>query len=221
MGIDAYPLTWPEGWKRTPPARRVRAKFSKGERQYSSAPGGGSRFTHRDITIADGVRRVLAELDRLGVAAGDSIISTNVRVRLDGLPYSTSSEPDDPGAAVYWRRRKEASPRCMAIDRYDRVADNLAAIAATLNAMRAIERHGGAVILERAFTGFTALPPPGKTAARGWRDVLATEGEIESAIVLGTLKTVPQGLPPTYQAEVLARGEIMTYGVAKAAAMAT
>jgi hypothetical protein len=48
----------------------------------------------------------------------------------------------------------------MAIDLYDRVADNLAAIAATLNAMRAIERHGGAQILERAFTGFDALPAP-------------------------------------------------------------
>lgn len=50
--------------------------------------------------------------------------------------------------------------RCMAIDRYDRVADNLAAIAATLDAMRAIERHGGAAILDRAFTGFAALDPP-------------------------------------------------------------
>lgn len=36
--------------------------------------------------------------------------------------------------------------------------------------MRAIERHGGAAILERAFTGFTALPAPG--AAREWWDVL-------------------------------------------------
>jgi len=50
--------------------------------------------------------------------------------------------------------------QCMAIDRYDRVADNLAAIAATLEAMRAIERHGGAEILDRAFTGFAALPQP-------------------------------------------------------------
>jgi DnaJ-domain-containing protein 1 len=48
----------------------------------------------------------------------------------------------------------------MAVDRYDRVADNLAAIAATLEAMRAIERHGGALILDRVFTGFQALPAP-------------------------------------------------------------
>jgi DnaJ-domain-containing protein 1 len=57
----------------------------------------------------------------------------------------------------------------MAIDQYYRVEENLAAIAATLDAMRAIERHGGAQILDRAFTGFTALPAP--AAARSWREV--------------------------------------------------
>src|SRR6185437_2928884 len=66
--------------------------------------------------------------------------------------------PSDPGVAVYWREGKNT--RCMAIDRYSRVPDNLAAIAATLDAMRAIERHGGAEILDRAFTGFVALPAP-------------------------------------------------------------
>ena len=55
----------------------------------------------------------------------------------------------------------------MAVDRYTRVEQNLAAIAATLDAMRAIERHGGAVILERAFSGFVSLPAPNT-----WRSVL-------------------------------------------------
>ena len=61
----------------------------------------------------------------------------------------------------------------MAIDRYDRVADNLAAIAATLEAMRAIERHGGAEILNRAFAGFAALPSAvPETSSAHWSDVL-------------------------------------------------
>jgi len=69
----------------------------------------------------------------------------------------------------------------MAVDRYDRVADNLAAIAATLDAMRAIERHGGAAILDRAFAGFTALP-----ASEQWFTVLgvsanASPAEIDEA----------------------------------------
>ena len=88
------------------------------------------------------------------------------------LARSDQREPDDPGAAVYWQ--EPTGPRkVMAIDLYNRVADNLAAIAATLEAMRAIERHGGAAILERAFTGFTALPPPIVAGMkRPWREVL-------------------------------------------------
>jgi len=54
----------------------------------------------------------------------------------------------------------------MAIDRYSTVEGNLAAIAATLDAMRAIERHGATVILERTFADFMALPAP--VAAREW-----------------------------------------------------
>jgi hypothetical protein len=61
----------------------------------------------------------------------------------------------------------------MAIDQYVKVADNLAAIAATLDAMRAIERHGGAQILDRAFTGFIALPAP--TDKKTWREVMGFE----------------------------------------------
>ena len=40
----------------------------------------------------------------------------------------------------------------------------------SISAMRALERHGGAQILERAFTSFTALPPP--ISARHWTAIL-------------------------------------------------
>jgi hypothetical protein len=43
--------------------------------------------------------------------------------------------------------------------------------------MRSIERHGGAALLERAFTGFTALPAP--TAARDWQIVLELSGLLQ------------------------------------------
>jgi hypothetical protein len=169
--VTKYPLAWPTGWKRTPAHQRTRAKFSKGERQYSSQPGGSSWVRHTELSIADGTQRVLGELQRFGVRDGDAIISTNLQLRLDGLPRSDQRAPTDPGVAVYWQRRNDKTTKCMATDRYDRVADNLAAIAATLEAMRAIERHGGAQILDRAFMGFEALPAPGQTTARGWREV--------------------------------------------------
>lgn len=170
--MTRYPLAWPDGWKRCPTAARKRAQFHKSERQYSST-GDSSWMRKRDVTIADGTTRVLDALRRFGVLDGDAIISTNLQVRLDGLPRSGQSEPADPGVAVYWTRAGEA-PVCMAVDRYDRVADNLAAIAATLEAMRSIERHGGAQILARAFTGFTALPRA-TPAGRPWREVLGFE----------------------------------------------
>lgn len=169
MTITAYPLCWPAGWRRIPASSRAHGHFSKGERQYSSS-GSGSWMRRRDLTVNDAVQRVLAELQRLGVLNGDAIISTNVPVRLDGLPRSNLAEPADPGVAVYWRRPLDNGMQCMAVDRYLRVADNLAAIAATLEALRAIERHGGAAILDRAFTGFAALPST--VEAQHWRDVL-------------------------------------------------
>lgn len=168
--MQRYPLQWPEGWKRS--TSRTRAKFHGSERKYSSTPGGGSWLQKRSLTIAESTSRVLRELSSFGVPDGDAIISTNLQLRLDGLPRSGQAEPADPGVAVYWQRPGDKAPKVMAIDRYDRIADNLAAIAATLEAMRAIERHGGAIILERAFTGFEALPDPNR---RNWRDVLGSD----------------------------------------------
>jgi len=153
--ISAHPLQWPEGWPRIHhPNLRKNGKFHR----YG-----------KYLTISDGVDRVLDELKRMGIDKQDAIISTNVRTRLDGFPRSGEPEPTDPGVAVYWQDMLGAH-RVMAIDIYTTVADNLAGIAATLESMRAIERHGGSRILERAFTGFTALPAPG--AKRTWREIL-------------------------------------------------
>lgn len=177
--ISAYPLQWPAGWPRA--KSRKRAKFGTGERVYSQ--NGGSWISRKNLTIAEATQRVMTELRALGVHDGNSIISTNLELRNDGLPRSGQREPADPGVAVYWRRSDEPQ-KVMAIDLYDRVADNLAAVAATLNAMRAIERHGGAQILERAFTGFDALPAP--AAEPHWSETLkcarnASVEEIERA----------------------------------------
>lgn len=166
--IEAYPLQWPVGWPRTEASARTRAKFSASS--WAGTPGGlDNRRVFRELTIADGAARIMAELRRLGVDGPSIVISSNLRVRLDGLPISKQRNPDDVGVAVYWADRT-GERRCMAIDIYDRIADNLGAVAATIEAMRAIERHGGARVLERAFTGFTALPAPITT--RAWWQIL-------------------------------------------------
>jgi hypothetical protein len=168
---EAFPLFWPQGWKRTGQFSRSRAKFGKrtfvdrGRNEQGQQLGW---HTKGSLSIAQGTDRVLSVLNKMGFNQS-VIISSNLALRNDGLPRSGQREPDDPGVSVYWGNGQKA--RCIAVDQYDRVADNLAAIAATLEAMCAIERHGGAAILERAFTGFTALPAP-----EAWWQVLGLSG---------------------------------------------
>lgn len=165
-----YPLAWPTGWKRMPSYQRKDAAFKR---------------NGKGLSVFDGVQRVMDELQRLGVHADDVIVSTNLQTRLDGLPRSNQANPGDPGVCVYWQKSPKDPMRCMAVDRYTTVQDNLAAVAATLEAMRSIERHGGAAILDRAFTGFAALPAP-VVGRRDWWTVLelpstASQAEIREA----------------------------------------
>lgn len=173
----AYPLQWPAGWKRTPTLQRTQAKFRKGKGGW--VEGAGYRAADR-VSLAEGLKRIYAELQKFGINENTIVVSSDLKLRTDGMPYSNQATARlDQGVAVYWRDGKQQ--RCMAIDRYDRIADNLAAIAATLDAMRAIERHGGAAILDRAFTGFQMLAAPEQ-----WFQVLgvsahASRADIEAA----------------------------------------
>ncbi len=128
------PLTWPTGWKRTPSYQRQRARFQSG----------GSA-----LTVHKATQRLSGELSRLG--ARDELLSTNVSLRLDGLPYSNQSEPSDPGAAVYFSLKGQA--RCLACDQWNRVADNIAAISQHIDALRRIDRYGVGT-LDQAFAGY-------------------------------------------------------------------
>lgn len=137
---QAYPLLWPTGWPRTP--------FVK---QTTNPRLNTSTFDQARRSIFD-------ELRRLG--ASQIILSTNVPLRQDGMPYASSASRrmDDPGVAVYFQLRNK--PMSMARDAYTDVAQNLRSLALAINYLRGLERHGGASMLERAFSGFTALPPP-------------------------------------------------------------
>lgn len=168
--ISAFPLQWPAGWKRTPASQQVAGRFGK----RSVGTLGWKQL--KEVSVAEAVARARAELGRMKIGEADIVVSTNLKLRLDGWPRSDQAEPQDSGAAVYWNDRDDTT-RCMAIDRYRRVADNLAAIGATLEAMRAIERHGGAEILDRAFTGFTALP----SSTESWWGVLGVEPDATPA----------------------------------------
>lgn len=169
FSLTNYPLSWPDGWARTPANARKTGRFVTKEQRP-----GESWARSRAVTVSQGIERILEQLGRMQIRRDDVLISTNVPTRLDGLPRSDAREPADPGVAVYWRKNQNAPMQCMAIDIYGRVAENLAAVAATLEAMRAIERHGGAQVQERSFRGFAALPAT--TGAKNWRAVLGMIG---------------------------------------------
>jgi len=186
MSIPAYPLQWPEGWPRTGSFMRKRGHFGKMTRQ-----AGASYSTKADLTMGQAMDRVRSELALLGVnAVDDMIVSTNLRLNLSGLPSSDQGEPLDPGVAVYFQK-KAGAMRVIAIDAYDLVRDNLAAIAATLEAMRAIERHGGTQILERAFTGFAALPAP-----KRWWDILQVRQDASVEIIEASFRRLARDRHP-------------------------
>lgn len=97
------------------------------------------------------------------------IISSDLRLRQDGLPYSTQKTPDDQGVAVYFMWNNEQM--VIACDTFDLIGCNLWAVSKTVEAMRGIERWGCSELLNRAFTGFKALPAAA-TIITNWWDVL-------------------------------------------------
>ncbi|MFA7256956.1 MAG: hypothetical protein WC047_05220 [Kiritimatiellales bacterium] len=153
MSASAFPLQWPAGWPRTPWHKRI-----DGRRRWSSQ---GKPWTF------DAVRKDLAsELDRL--SAANVVLSTNYELRLDGMPRAGQRPPDDVGIAVYftYKGRQVA----MARDAFNRAEENIRSLTLALRAMRAIEEHGGSLMMDRAFEGFMAIAS--SSAKRSWREIL-------------------------------------------------
>ena len=160
--ITAYPLCWPQGVARADV--RERALFNK-KRQHEKY----SFQTNQRLTVADGYRRLDDELWRL-LSEHEyqaSIVSTNIELKRDGTPYSRRRAPEDPGAAVYFTMG--GVEHCLPCDKWDSVADNLAAIAAHIAALRGIDRWGVGTV-KQAFYGFRMLPEQG--SGTPWHSVL-------------------------------------------------
>lgn len=160
----AYPLAWPPGWPRRPEYNRADAKFGAMEKQA----GGGFSYA-RKLTVAEALKRLAEELDR--IAAKYIVISSNLKLGAKGAPLSDQRKPSDPGVCVYFQLK--GKPTTLPCDRYRTVEGNLAAIAAHIEATRAIQRHGVGT-LDQMFTGFQALRAPGP---KPWREVLGIKPE--------------------------------------------
>ena len=164
MSTKAYPLQWPLGWART--AHPKPSHFGLG----SNKP-----------TIHRATQELLRQLRLL--EGGNVVISSDLRLRKDGLPVSSQRPPDDSGVAVYFTLNNEQ--KVIACDSYDRCGCNLWAIAKTVDALRGIDRWGASELLNRAFSGFKTLPQQaGPSTATTWYEIL----DIPASCTLEELK---------------------------------
>jgi hypothetical protein len=139
---DAYPLQWPQGWTRSSHPRVSKFKTTGGK-------------AHKFL---------LEELHRLG--ATGIVVSTNVPLKADGT-MRQDREPIDSAVAVYFQR--DGKQTVFACDQFDTVAENIQAIAKTIEAMRGIERWGAGEMMERAFSGFKGLPAQASEGEDCWK----------------------------------------------------
>lgn len=162
--MEAYPLQWPLGYKRS--TRRTSSSFKQSMEQ-------AQRFLHNELRM---------------LKATELIVSTNLPVRKDGMLYADymSRKIDDPGVAIYFKY--DSKDVVMCCDRYQSVWENIYALGKGIEALRGMDRWGVSDFLERAFTGFKALPEnaSGSTVKKYWWSVLgvnkgATWEEVSSA----------------------------------------
>ena len=127
------------------------------------------------LTLAVARKRLAGELDRL--KARRPVLSMNIEFRLDGgLRSGATQNPRDPGVAVYFQLGDK--PIVLACDSYTEVAQNIAAIAAHIDAMRRMERYGVGSMAQM-FTGFLALPAP--MVVDDWRAALGDPKSLAEA----------------------------------------
>lgn len=161
-----FPLQWPAHRQRTPMHQRRSGKFTADK---------------KPITMAIAFDRLDAELVRLGGV--NPTLSSAVETNLNGTPRSGRS-PSDPGVCLYFTLKNK--PIALACDTYSKVEQNVAALAAHIDATRAIARQGVASAAEM-LVAFAALPAPaGSTSpiSKPWREVFGLQPTFPAGVDL-------------------------------------
>jgi hypothetical protein len=175
MEITRNPLCWPNNVSRTAPHLRGNPQF-------------------KERSLYESSRYVLEEINRLNERRWDHadesvIISSNLRLKQDGTPFSNQVEPSDSGVAVYFQLRFLRNgkwyefPIVLSCDKWRKTADNLYAIGKDIDAQRSRQRWG-CTKLEQSFRGYLAIPE--KCGGASWWvllgvDSTATEQQVKDA----------------------------------------
>lgn len=147
MVNKSYPLHWPENWPRT--QRPMSSQFK-------------TSLARALNNVQESIRKFGSDSDK---KIENLVISSNVSL--------VDQNPKDSGVALYFSW--DGISTCIAVDRYQKIEENLQAIHHCIEAERTKLRHGGLNLVRAAFRGYAALPPPG---GRHWASVLnVREGE--------------------------------------------
>lgn len=128
----------------------------------------------------------MAEIKRLG--GSNAVISTNIPLRNDGLPYAKFKKLEDTGVAVYFQYNQEQV--VFACDQWESVEENMQAIRKSIEAIRGLERWGVSDMLRRMFTGFRALPETAGQNGSAWWEVLGLHPECTMEELRKTYRTL-------------------------------
>lgn len=164
MTADAFPLHWPDGWPRA----------------------SGRAVAAYRVSLAKARDDLLHELFLMGADA--IVISSNATPRVDNTPASgaPAAPQGDPGVAVYFHRKGEQ--QVIACDQWHRLSDNLRACGLTVAALRMIDRAGATDLLNRAFSGFKALPEHKPIDVPEWWHVLGVPASASTSKVRAVYK---------------------------------
>lgn len=182
MLAEKYPLQWPVGYPRT--------------KTIQGSQFGNHSFAKARDAIFNELSLLLDYYERKTV-----VLSTNIPLKLDGLPYASYRQPEDKGIAVYFQYKKESVVLCC--DKWNKIEHNMWSVAQTINALRGIERWGVSDFLKRSFTGFNALPPSSsapKTKRTWWvvlgYDTIPGANEWDYAGVVAQYKSLAKARHP-------------------------
>lgn len=156
-----YPLEWPANKQRS--ADRIFGRYTNNK---------------RDITLAEAQTRLFDALEKFNNQGkgwvvdidADCLLKTMFDLRKDGGMRSGQRKPPDVGAVCHFAICDgDRVELVLAIDRYTKIEQNIAAIAACVDSLRQLWRVDAGTFLAAA-SGLNALPPP--MAYPNWRTVL-------------------------------------------------
>jgi len=162
-----YPLAWPANQPRTPLHHPT---FRVGEAKARTA--------------------MLRSCELLG--GTDLVLSTNIKLRLDGQPYANQAGIEDQGVALYFSYNGRS--RCFSCDSWATFRDNYRAIGQAIEGMRAISRSGCPAMVDAALEGFLALPS--HALQRHWTSVLGLDVDADVETIEARYRELAKKLHP-------------------------